>query len=130
VSLRARQADLPNYEAYQTIRSQLIDDGWRTPNTYCNVFEPIANVSAVYLFLMVDKAHYERGFVAYVGMSQNLKQRISGHPILLEIRDRGHWIMTWFRPQKKSSLRETEARYIARFDPPWNIVGKQRGVTL
>lgn len=116
------------YSDYSGIRANLVEDGWRTPNTYCNLFAPITDISAVYLFLMIDNKDFNRGLVAYVGMSQNLQQRLSGHQILSEIMETGHWVMKWFKPTEPDDLRDVEAKYIIHFDPPWNIAGKQRGV--
>lgn len=112
----------------QALRSELVGDGWKTPDTYCNCFSRITNRPAVYLFLLVDRATYDMGMVAYVGMSKKLSQRLTGHPVLGEIQDTGHWAMRWFKPVGECDLRQVEAKYITQFDPPWNINGRHRGV--
>ena len=112
---------------FTEISKSLKHEGWFSPNTYCNVFREPDDISAVYLFLCVSD--YEDAFVGYVGMSTRLSQRLSGHPILSNIRrNSDFWVMTWFTPVQKPKLRTTELSYIQRFDPPWNVVGKKRGM--
>lgn len=110
------------------VRPMLLKEGWRTPDTYSNDFEPITAIPAVYLFLLVDQSDYLTEFVAYVGMSANLKQRMQRHETKPQIGKDGHWLMTWFKPTPEQSLREIEAKYIKRFNPPWNIIGRTRGL--
>lgn len=109
-------------------QKRLSDDGWVSPDTYSSWFRPIAAIPAVYLFLLHDRQDYLPALVAYVGMSTNLKQRLNGHPILAEVNRPDFWPMRWFKPTKKADLREVESAYIHRFDPPWNIIGRQRGL--
>lgn len=118
------------YQQHQETRQSLIDAGWKTPNTYCNAFGAIEDAPAVYLFLLVERESFQNSLIAYVGMSKRLKSRLCGHPIRSAIECERHWIMTWFKPTPADALRETEARYIHRFDPPWNIAGRRRGVSL
>ena len=110
--------------------SQLVADGWVSPNTYCNFFAPLIDGSAVYLFLLFKTASYDEAMIAYVGMSTRLTQRIAGHNVLHELHMPGYWPMVWFRPVPDKDLRSVESKYIAAFDPPWNIVGRRRGVPL
>ena len=110
------------------VRPMLLKEGWQTPDTYSKDFEPIRAIPAVYLFLLVDQSDYLTEFVAYVGMSANLKQRMQRHETKPQIGKDGHWLMTWFKPTPEQSLRKTEAKYIERFNPPWNIMGKTRGL--
>lgn len=112
------------------IRDLLIDDGWRSPDTYCNYFEPITSDPAVYLFLLHRRGEYDKAFVAYVGMSIKLNQRMRGHPILVELNADDYWPMRWFKPTPKPELRDVERKYITQFNPPWNIVGRPKGVLL
>lgn len=119
-----------SWSCQQEMQKALVADGWFTPDTYSNCFEPISDISAVYLFLVIDQPMYQRGFVAYVGMSKRLEQRLAGHSVLSESRRTGHWPMRWFKPTRRADLRIVEREYIARFDPPWNIIGRKRGVKL
>lgn len=114
----------------QTVRSMLVRDGWVSPDTYSNCFRTITDIPAVYLFLLYRGENYQRALVAYVGMSTNLSQRMSGHEILAQISVPGCWAMRWFKPTQRQDLRMLEREYISRFDPPWNIVGRRRGVPL
>ena len=114
----------------QAFTAALYEDGWGTPNTYCNKFRPLISGPAVYLLLLVNTETYREAMVAYVGMSARLKQRIANHNILPELERPGYWPMVWFKPTPKTLLRETEASLIASYDPPWNIQGRCRGVPL
>ena len=79
-------AEFPNTPPWtdtRATRALLIADGWKSPDTYCNFFQEITDLSAIYLFLLLDDS-FERGLVSYVGMSKNLKGRMNGHEILRE----------------------------------------------
>lgn len=104
--------------------------GWRTPQTYCGCFDEAGNFSAVYLFLLMDKETFSECAVAYVGMSKRLLSRWHGHNILPELEASPYWTQKWFKRVQPAKLREVEAEYIRRFDPPWNIIGRSRGVVF
>jgi len=116
------------------IRRSLVDDGWVSPNTYSNrEYGIITSQSAVYLFLIYNQSVsecYDKAFVGYVGMATNLEQRLLNHSILKQISDSGLWPMKWFKPTEAKNLRETERNYIHYFDPPWNIIGRRRGLVV
>lgn len=114
----------------QEVRAFLINDGWLSPDTYCNCFAPLNNDPAVYLFLLYQREDYREAIVAYVGMSTKLSQRMIGHEVLAELHAPECWPMRWFKPTRAQDLRTVEREYIARFDPPWNIIGRRRGVNL
>ena len=114
----------------QDFTAGLFKDGWGTPNTYCNQFRPLITGPAVYMLLLVNTETYREAMVAYVGMSEKLKQRISGHNILPELDRPGYWAMVWFKPTPKQELRDAEASLILAYDPPWNIQGRRRGMVL
>lgn len=111
-------------------RRQLRAEGWKTPDTYCNNFAEFSNEPAIYLFLLYETWDYENAFVAYVGMSTQLKTRMSGHSVFSAIDQPGYWPMRWFKPTPKNDLRVKEAALIAETAPPWNIQGRKRGVVL
>lgn len=111
-----------------SMRDVLILDGWLSPDTYARHFAEIPSSPAVYLLMMADRATLTQAIVAYVGMSQNLAQRLSGHPVINEIESDTRSVFRWFKPTKAKNLRSVEARYIHRFDPPWNVIGRPRGV--
>ena len=116
------------------LRSELEGAGWLSPDTYCRFFETPTNEPAVYLFMLWDDETLgmrdARAFVAYVGQSTKLAQRWTGHPVYAEINGPGVWVQRWFMPTEKPLLRARERELIQRFDPPWNIVGRSRGVRL
>ena len=120
----------PNLRDYRKFRAELVSDGWRTPNTYCREFASPTNIPSIYLFLLVNDQYFDKAFVAYVGMSTKLLQRLTGHPVWAEMDQPGYWAMQWFKPTERADLRAVECGYIAKFDPPWNINGKPRGVIL
>ena len=114
----------------QELRAELVSGGWKTPCTYAREFSEAGNFPAVYLFALVDREDHQRALVAYVGMSTCLKRRWDTHNILPELEACAHWPMRWFRRMDRAALREAERALIHRFDPPWNIVGRRRGVLL
>ncbi len=122
-----REAQFKDSRELQAI---LIRDGWLTPNTYSPHFATIENIPAVYLFLMYREFEFDKALVAYVGMSTKLQQRIATHNILPLIETPEFWVMRWFKPVDRAELRKTEARYITQFDPPWNTIGRPRGVII
>lgn len=111
------------------LRDRLISDGWTSPDTYAKHYCDVGKFSAVYLFTISD-VMFERSLVAYVGMSESLKGRITSHNILPELRNSQHIVMTWFQKHPVEKLRLIEAGYIKDFDPPWNIIGRKRGIEL
>lgn len=106
----------------------LYEDGWHTPDTYGLEFRPAPSSPGVYLFLLYTDYLYHKAQVAYVGMSLDIRRRWSGHEILSELGGAGHWTQRWFKQTSASELREVEASYIIKFNPPWNINGKPRGI--
>lgn len=117
------------------LTNELVAAGWRTPDTYANDYGKPGDFPAVYLFALFDRSgesteRYSKCLVAYVGMSTRLKRRWDTHNILPELEESEHWPMRWFRRMDRAALRETERALIHRFNPPWNIVGRRRGVVL
>lgn len=112
------------------VKKALAADGWVSPDTYDRYFEPVAEIPAVYLFLLTKEETFREALVAYVGMSEQLSVRLSGHPVLREIARPGFWPQRWFKPTPQADLRRVESKYITTFDPPWNVQGRTRGVRL
>jgi len=112
------------------IQSGLLADGWFTPNTYSGHYRQITDGPAVYLFLMLDRESYSSALVAYVGMSTRLRARLASHNIMPMLESDEYFTMRWFKPTNRHDLRKVEGAYIRRFDPPWNISGRERGVCL
>jgi hypothetical protein len=118
----------------RNLRLSLADDGWFSPDTYSRQFMEIIDGPAVYLFLAYQNdvgsniPTYGTAMVAYVGMSMRLSRRLDGHQILSEVQRAGFWPMRWFKPTLGTELRTTERHLIKKFDPPWNILGRCKGV--
>lgn len=116
------------------LREELKADGWKTPDTYTNDFEEIPDGPAVYLFMLYERhaswaQDYARALIGYVGMARRLERRLTAHPVLAELYEiEGLWPQRWFKRITSARLRETERLYIHRFDPPWNIIGRPRGL--
>lgn len=126
-----RAAPLGSYlQDSKPIQLSLIRDGWRSPDTYSNHFAPVESVSGVYLFLLHEREEYRKAFIAYVGMSKNLEQRLSSHEVYRELEDLNLWIMRWFKELPCDELRKVERDCIGLFNPPWNIIGKRKGIAL
>lgn len=114
---------------YCTTRADLIKEGWRTPNTYGgHEYQEPGEFSAVYLFLAVDVVDTETCEPLYVGMSQNIVARWRAHPTLREVQQQFRYVQKWFLPVEIAELRHVERQQIQRFNPPWNIIGKRRGM--
>ena len=119
---------MAEWQNAQLVSASLVEDGWKSPDTYRNCFHPVCEDAAIYLFLLHNRETYSEAVVAYVGMSTNLGQRLSSHNILPLLHETGHWPMRWFKRASETDLRDMERDYIKRFDPPWNIIGRTRGV--
>jgi hypothetical protein len=126
---------MPDWRDAQSFKSGLVAEGWLSPDTYCNHFGALEDFPAVYLFLLHrpyadGRPGFDRAIVAYVGMSRRVRTRIASHDMLPRIETPDAWVMRWFKPTPAKALRDTEGHYIGRFNPPWNIIGKTRGVVL
>ena len=122
---------MPLWTDAQKTRKLLVDEGWFCPDSY-QCFSPVIDESAVYLFLLYHTEDFTKALFAYVGMSTRLKFRLCRHEILRQIQDQYswpyYWLRRWFKPTKIDDLRAVEQSYIERFNPPWNIQGKHRGI--
>lgn len=125
-----------NWRDAMAFRKSLVSEGWKTPNTYDNCFAYPIKGPAVYLFLLHgwdtrdDFHNFDKALVAYVGMSRRFCQRWATHVILREIEATGRYVQKWFLPTRPADLPTQEHELIQKFDPPWNIQGRKRGVAL
>jgi excinuclease UvrABC nuclease subunit len=113
------------------ISEQLEQEGWKTPDTYCKHFSEIPKKSGVYIFLKVDLDLLEKtrtDTVLYVGMSRNLLKRVSTHNIKPMIKC--DYMQVWFKEELPPKIRDAEKKLIQRFNPPFNISGKMRGLNV
>lgn len=117
----------PDLVKTMALKEALIDEGWRSPDTYCAHYEPAPAAPGVYLFLLFLDEFFHKSQVAYVGMSIDIQRRWVGHSVLRLIQPLGY-TQRWFKPERPAELRSTEASYIAKFNPPWNIIGRPRGI--
>lgn len=110
------------------LKDGLAADGWRTPDTYGREYKAVPASAGVYLFLLYTDEFFHKAQVGYVGMSVDIRRRWTGHEILAQMVDAGRWTQRWFKPISAEDLRRTEASYIVKFNPPWNINGRPRGL--
>lgn len=110
------------------LKDGLAADGWRTPDTYGREFEAVPSSPGVYLFMLYADEFFHKAQVGYVGMSIDIRRPWIGHEILSQMGGAGRWTQRWFKPVRASELRRAEAAYIVKFNPPWNINGRPRGI--
>jgi len=113
------------------IDKKLENLGWLTPNSYGRDFCEPPTSSALYIFTLFN---YERetSDALYVGQSKNLKNRWERHQILSEISKLSgpfQWIIKRFIPWEVGRLRHDERFLISGLNPPFNIIGKRRGIS-
>jgi hypothetical protein len=119
-----------NWLNARKVMLSLTAQGWRSPDTYGQYFEPAGEFPAVYLFSIFDPEDFDRTLIAYVGMSRALERRWAKHNILPEINASRYWPKRWFKRVDTRALRSVERDLIQQFDPPWNIVGRRRGMVI
>jgi len=110
---------------------------WFTPNTYTSkIYSCLPKASGIYAIVKATLDLYNRRCekeVMYVGMSQNIAQRYSGHEIRKMIEeDLGEdplpWLQIYFF-RCSDNLRDVEREIISGINPPYNIAGRTRGVS-
>lgn len=113
----------------ENLISELIADGWKSPNTYRDHYSQAPDAPGVYLFAAYNIITAAVR-VAYIGQSRRLARRWSNHPIVpLITRDmhEDETIWRWFVRCDAALLREREAKLIQKYNPPYNIIGRPRG---
>lgn len=113
------------------ITDTLMTNGWKTPNTYDGAsFSALPPAPGVYLLLHINIRLGDPDFgkerVLYVGMSKNLAKRLLTHEVLYAVP--GLYIQKWFIEKPLEDLRIFEREMIEHFDPPFNIIGRRRGL--
>ena len=101
--------------------------GWSTPNSYSDSYRAVGNFAGVYFFSDFD---FYEGWarVLYIGQSRNVKTRWARHLTLREIEKSHTSVCKWFLPLESKTLRESERFLISELNPPFNIIGRRRGV--
>lgn len=102
---------------------------WLTPNTYDQNFcEPGGR--GIYLLAKRTVLHEKRKVkfkILYVGMSLNLRQRLARHEVLTELKGRFDDVVIFFQ-NHSDDLRNLERHFIHYFNPPYNTIGRKRGL--
>lgn len=104
---------------------------WTTPNSY-DPGSADPKGSGVYLLCQRRLGVYygtkrNRYKILYVGQSRNLASRLSGHEVLRELQERFDDVVIFFR-NHSSRLKERELELIRHFNPPYNVIGRKRGL--
>lgn len=109
-------------------------ESWRTPNCYSNKYDSLPKSAGVYL--LVAAYHTDQGLLAhdvvYVGMSRNIFNRFKQHEVKkaceLHYGRRVH-IKVYFKRCSANALRRKERNLIKKFNPPFNLQHRVRGVS-
>lgn len=102
------------------------ENGWRTPNSYCEDFAVPPTRQGVYAFVYAPTMPNQAPRVLYVGMSKNLKQRLSNHPTHVECSKRFDFVRIHFK-EMSGDIRKWERILIKSFNPPYNLQNRVRG---
>jgi excinuclease UvrABC nuclease subunit len=120
--------------ALNEVAVSLAREGWQSPNAYSKSFADLPRASGIYLFLVYPdfNASAQPGIVGYVGKSINIKQRMTGHEMATQIRADlpEAYVQRWFKKVPKAELEAAEIQAIRRFDPPYNIQYRRRGINV
>jgi len=126
---------------YYPISSVLEENGWLTPNTYGPYFSKFPRLPGVYLFLFSELNRLKESFpseqVLYVGMSIDIKRRQNGHEVYRQIFEDlfptyGNFFhcARYFKIIDRDNLRKEEASLIKKYNPPYNLIHRQKGVLV
>ncbi len=102
-------------------------NGWKTPNAYSNKWygEP-PNSPGLYVFVFCGSIQdfFDRkrqpNIALYVGMSKNLRNRLTAHPIAAKLRERFDYFQVYFKESDENLLGQ-EKSLIQKYNPPYNI---------
>lgn len=110
---------------------------WLTTDYYGPISE-VPNESGVYALVIstfVPKLKKFKHKVAYIGMSLNLSRRLGQHEVIGEINEflsrtgkSGRSFLRAYFQVHATNLRKIERDLIRAFNPPYNTVGKRRGL--
>ena len=103
--------------------------GWRCADSYARYFDTVPEAPGVYLLIAYDFDNGRPPFVAYAGMSLCLARRLGlGHEIINQITDDKFWPQRWFCQFGGNEIRAIERAIILTLNPPYNIIGRKRGI--
>lgn len=103
-------------------------NGWFTERCYSSErFAPIPKGPGLYALLDFDVSSQPLTWrVLYIGMSKNIRRRLRTHAIFAEL-NKVIDVFVYFKPLNEN-LRTTERGLIKKFNPPYNIQHRQRGL--
>jgi hypothetical protein len=104
--------------------------GWLTPNSYGRDYSPVLPIPALYIFSLFDWPKCSSRAL-YVGQTRNVEKRWSRHSVLPELsrlENNQRWVIKLFIPWDASRLRRDERFLIGALNPPFNIIGRARGI--
>jgi excinuclease UvrABC nuclease subunit len=107
------------------------------PENWKEIYLLVPEVPAIYVFVHVFFSNLKRKIkyrVLYVGMSTNLRHRLSGHPVKRTLRDwevpekfmEYNYYKVFYLPCPEFDLREKEKWFIKAFQPPLNLVHRTK----
>ena len=111
------------YRFYQmNFDIDIIEEGFRTPDTYDNSFKILPSSCGVYFILGTINTFGSKIIkqeIIYVGCSANLKKREHKHPILKKHRREYSYVQFFFKCD--DNYKVTEIELIKKFKPRYNI---------
>ena len=93
-------------------------DEWQTPNTYSGHFGMPPSRPGIYLF-SVYVAHDDPGNIVYIGSSNNLLRRYSGHEIKAQLYQHYWYVRYYFK--ECLDYKKQEKELILKFRPKFNV---------
>jgi excinuclease UvrABC nuclease subunit len=111
--------------------AELIASGWRTQDSYYKQYEMIPDESGVYMITAITDRPYgtpTTEVIAYIGMSKRLSSRHKAHPITKELYRQKYYCRVFFKRFPTEKIRVIERELIHKYNPPYNIIGKRRGI--
>jgi hypothetical protein len=106
-------------------------EGWLTPNSYSNNFASLPKRPGIYVLVRATWYPTISHRVLYVGMSTNIAKRLDGHEIkaMCDKEDgKNDYVQVYFKTCPPEALRARERRLIKRFNPPFNLQHRVRGI--
>lgn len=105
---------------------------WHSLNRYDPGPGDLPRSSGVYIIALIGLPPENFEKVLYVGMSKNIKKRVTGqHKILKmcrKLETPENMIQIYFRQFPQTGLAKREKSLIQELDPPFNIIHRKRGI--
>lgn len=116
---------------FPPVAADAVSYGWRTPDTYLScAFSNIPESPGVYVLegFRDDEVGQKPLGALYVGKSLWLNRRLYSHPVRNELNRENIWTRRWFKTLRADQISASERALIALLNPPYNIIGKRRGL--